>query len=73
MSFTITASSTPGVRGPGIGWVLVIKADQYDALKGRFGHSHALWEMYDIQVIPLHGDIDTNDIYEFMTPINWRK
>lgn len=67
---TMLDGATPD---PGIGWILVVKADKYDALKGQFGVTNALWEMYDIEVIPLFADLNTKDIYNLMTPINWSK
>lgn len=67
------AAGTEQIPDPFIGWVMVIEADKLAAFRSRFGPSGALWEMYDIEVIPLHGDSTTQDIYEFMTPVNWQK
>jgi hypothetical protein len=67
------ASGTDHIPDPLIGWVMVVEADKFGGFRQQFGPSNALWEMYDIEVIPLNGDASTQDIYEFMTPVNWQK
>jgi hypothetical protein len=64
-----------GDPDPGIGWVLVVSREGYERLwsERQFGENGALWHMYDIEVIPLHGDQTTDDIYQLMTPVSWQK
>jgi hypothetical protein len=62
------------VTDPGIGWVAMIEADRFPAFVERMGGRQGpLWQMYDIEVIPLNGDRTTKDVYDFMTPVSWNK
>jgi hypothetical protein len=65
----------PGVTAdpdPGIGWVAVVEAAQFDAFVDHMGGREGpLWYMYDITVIPLNADRTTKDVYDFMTPVHW--
>jgi hypothetical protein len=59
---------------PGMGWIAVV--DHYnftDFVIAMGGKAGPLWRMYDIEVIPLNNDQSTKDIYDFMTPVSWRK
>lgn len=63
-----------GEKDPGIGWVAIVDRAYFEQFVERMGgRSGPLWSMYDIAVIPLNGDRTTKDVYEFMTPVNWRK
>jgi hypothetical protein len=59
---------------PGIGWVALVRGNRINDfflhLGGRYG---PLVQMYDLEVIPLNDDQNTDDLYQFMTPVNWRK
>jgi hypothetical protein len=59
---------------PGIGWVALVRGNRLNDfflhLGGRYG---PLVQMYDLEIIPLNNDQNTDDLYQFMTPVNWRK
>ena len=61
-------------KDPGIGWFAVVEANSFASFVERLGGREGpLWRMYDMEVIPLNDDKTTQDIYDFMTPVSWRK
>jgi hypothetical protein len=63
-----------GQQDPGIGWIAMIDVAYYTEFVNQMGGVDGpLWTMYDIEVIPLNADRTTKDVYDFMTPVNWRK
>ncbi len=64
-------SPSAEIADPGIGWVAMVEADRFPAFIERMGGMHGpLWQMYDIEVIPLNADRTTKDVYDFMTPVS---
>jgi hypothetical protein len=62
------------VRDPGIGWLALLDAAQFDAfVKNMGGREGPLWGMYEIEDNPLNDDRSTQDLYDFKTPVSWRK
>jgi len=62
------------IKDPGIGWLAILDAKQLDEfVKSMGGREGPLWRMYDIEIIPLNNDRSTQDIYDFMTPVSWKK
>jgi hypothetical protein len=60
-------------RDPGVGWIAVVDASRFPAFVEQLGGKGGpLWRLYDMEVFPLNNDQTTHDIYELMTPSNWR-
>jgi hypothetical protein len=72
--FTTQRDKAPGTdeKDPSVGWVALIDAARFSSFVERMGgRAGPLWQMYDIEVIPLNNDQNTKDIYDFMTTIHW--
>jgi hypothetical protein len=69
-----TEVTGPGteVDEAGVGWIAVVDAGYLSSFVAKMGgETGPLWNMYDIEIIPLNDDQTTADIYELMTPVNW--
>jgi Dyp-type peroxidase family len=68
--------AAPGTtqKDPGMGWIAVVDHNHYAAFERRLDDEDgSLRRLYDIEVIPLNNDQTTEDIYDFMTPVSWKK
>lgn len=67
-----TSESGMEVGDPGVGWIAVVNAGSLLAFVEQIGGEDGpLWNMYDIEIIPLNDDQNTQDIYQLMTPVHW--
>jgi hypothetical protein len=61
-----------GIADPCPGWVAAVYAESFVAFVAELGGEDGpLWNMYDIEVIPLNDDPSTNEVYQLMTPVHW--
>lgn len=60
------------IADPCPGWIAAVYAETFAAFVAELGGaSGPLWNMYDIEVIPLNDDPSTNEVYQLITPVHW--